>query len=258
MIPIDNLDSIRTVQISDESGTKVSNSPAGDEKTLFPILHAIGVEISQTLFIGERNLVLEGVTDYWYISAVSEYLADNGEGGLARDLTLTPAGTSSKVPYMVTLLTSHRLHALVLLDEEPRARVVAADLVKAKLMREQNIIFVSHAFEAPPNGGADIEDLLDSTVFDTLVQDSFASELDGKTLILDSRIPRIAKRYEVAFKAIGLEFRKTRPAKLFLRRMAEKPDELLTQVSRDRFVRLFGVINKRVAQLRQVAVPDFS
>jgi hypothetical protein len=244
MIPVDDLDSIRTVNISQDTATVVSNDPIGDERTLFPIQTALGYNAAQSLFIGQNNLVVEGVSDFWYISAASDYLNDASASGLPKDLIVTPAGGAQRVSYMVTLLTSHRLRVLVLLDEESDSRATAQDLVKAKMIRNDYVIFVSEALSVAPSGGADIEDLLEPTVFHTLVMDSYAKELDGKTLTLNNHIPRIAKRYEEAFKSLNLPFHKPRIARLFLQRIAENPASVMTQITKENFEMLFRKISE--------------
>ncbi len=248
MIPTDDLPSIRTVNIDEKVGTTVTNDPTGDRLTLFPLQTALGYDLSQTLFVGERNLVVEGVSDYWYLSSVSDYLTENGSAGLTEDLVLTPAGGAQKVSYMLALLTSQRLHVLVLLDDEMRSRNTAEELVRSKLIREENVVFVSEGFREPPDGGADIEDLLSDEVFHRLVVDSYGKELDGKDLHLNEHIPRIVRRYEDAFERLGLSFNKMRPAKLFLRRIADEPDSMMVPETMKRFSKLFVVIEERLGK----------
>jgi len=65
MVPTHSLDSVRTVNIAEDTGTTVTNDPTGDAKTLFPLQAALGYNLAQSLFIGPNNLVVEGVTDYW-------------------------------------------------------------------------------------------------------------------------------------------------------------------------------------------------
>ena len=158
MVPTENLDAIRTVSIDQETGTTVSNDPAGDSRTLFPIQAALGYSLSQSLFVGPNNLIVEGVTDFWMLSSASSYLESLGKTGLPDDLTLTPAGGAQKIPYMVALLTSERLQVLVLFDEEKQSRTTRDELVKAKLIRDNNIVFVTEGFDAAGKPAeADIE-----------------------------------------------------------------------------------------------------
>lgn len=244
MVPTHRLDSVRTVNIAEGVGTTVSNDPTGDARTLFPLQAALGYDLAQSLFVGPNNLVVEGVTDFWILSAVSAHLNDLGRTGLHGDLTITPAGGAQKVHYMVALLTSEQLNVLVLFDDEKDAKATRDDLVKGKLIRGDNVVFVSGAF---PSGAApsecDIEDLLDASTYETLVRESYAKELKGKKLTLNGHVPRIAKRVELAFSEVGLEFHKTRPTRLFLTKMATDPASVLSSDSLDRFESLFGSIN---------------
>lgn len=248
MVPTHNLDSVRTVNITEEGGTVVTNDPTGDTRTLFPLQAALGYNLAQSLFVGPNNLVVEGVTDYWMLSSVSDYFRENGRMALDQDLTVTPAGGAQKVSYMVALLSSEELNVLVLLDYEKNAEKVRSDLVKSKLIAEQNVVFVAEAFGATVPTEADTEDLVDATVYEKLVRESYTKELIDKTLVLNTNIPRIAKRMEAAFESLGMEFHKTRPARLFLRKMATEPASVLTADSEARFEALFGMVNQRLSR----------
>lgn len=242
MVPTHQLHWVRTVNIAEEVGTTVSNDPSGDARTLFPLQAALGYDLAQSLFVGPNNLVVEGITDFWILSAVSARLTEQGKTGLDERLTITPAGGAQKVHYMVALLTSERLKVLVLLDDERDAKATRDDLVKGKLIRSDSVVFISEAFEAAP-AEADIEDLLDPEVYENLVRESYARELKGKKLALNSRIPRIARRIEAAFDDLSMPFHKTRPARLFLQKMATDPSSVMSADSEARFERLFRSVN---------------
>lgn len=243
MVPTHRLDSVRTVNIAEDAGTTVSNDPTGDARTLFPLQAALGYDLAQSLFVGPNNLVVEGVTDFWLLSAVSEYLNDAGRTGLHRELTITPAGGAQKVHYMVALLTSEQLNVLVLFDDEKDAKATRDDLVKGKLIRDDNVIFVTGAFAGTAPKEADIEDILDPAMYEGLVRESYADELKGKKLTLNAHLPRIARRVESGLGDLGIEFHKTRPTRLFLKKMASDPTAVLTSESVDRFERLCIAIN---------------
>lgn len=245
MVPTHALDSVRTVNIAEEVGTTVTNDPTGDARTLFPLQAALGYDLAQSLFVGPNNLVVEGVTDFWILSAVSGYASEKGRTALSTALTMTPAGGAQKVSYMVALLTSEALNVLVLLDTERDSKVTKDELLKAKLIRDQNVVFVSEAFSPQPNE-ADIEDLLDLAVYEALVRESYSKELDGKELKLNANIPRIAKRIEAGLADLEIPFHKTRPARLFLKKMATEPENVLPEQSLGQFEALFALINGRL------------
>ena len=257
MVPVEHLDWVRTTNITQDKGTTVTNDPTGDSRTLFPLQSALGYSLSQSLFVGGDNLVIEGVTDFWIISAVSNHFRDTGRATLDRQLTLTPAGGAQKVSYMVALLTSERLNVLVLLDYEKQSVETAEDLVKSKLIRSDAVLFVTDAWSGATPSEADVEDLLDPTVYAALVAEAYAKELTQKSLSLNDKIPRIAKRYELAFESLGLQFNKTRPARLFLNKMASDTSSVLSAESADRFERLFNAVNSRWAKLSARSAQPF-
>lgn len=259
MVPTHALDRVRTASITKDEGTTVSNDPTGDSRTLFPLQSALGYSIAQSLFVGGHNLVVEGVTDFWIISAAAAFIAEKKGTTLDPRLTVTPAGGAQKVNYMVALLTSEDLRVLVLLDDEPKARDTKRDLLTAKLVREDAVAFVSAAFVGAPPSESDIEDLLDPDVFEALIREAYAKELKGKKLAVNSSIPRISKRFEAAFDELGIPFHKTRHAKLLLQKMGgATAEDVMTATTVARFEALFTVLNAKFSKLLARDAPPFS
>lgn len=54
------------------------------------------------------------------------------------------------------------------------------------------------------------------------------------------------KRFEAAFADIEIPFHKTRPARLFLKKMATAPEFALPKDSAERFTALFKLVNERL------------
>ena len=252
MVPPDALEIVRTVNIDEKTGTKVSNVPTGDSRTLFPLQAALGYQLSQTLFVGHSNLVVEGVTDFWILSSVNAHFASTGAPSLPEELTITPAGGAGKVSYMAALLASEDLKVLVLLDDDRAGRETQTDIITNRLLRDTAVLFVTDGFDPKPSE-ADIEDLIDPAVYDKLVADTYKAELNGKTLALNPKIPRIVKRHEEAFKALGLEFFKTRPAREFMSLVGSEPAKVLTADSTKRFQTIFKELSARYEKMKNVA-----
>ena len=78
----DELDLVRVVEMTDrDEGTKVHTSvTAKDPASLLPLQEALGYDLAQSLFAQQRNLVLEGLTDFWYFEATAQLLRDAGLG----------------------------------------------------------------------------------------------------------------------------------------------------------------------------------
>ncbi len=113
------------------------------------------------------------------------------------------------------------------------------------MIRQDSVIFTTELYSSDAPAEADIEDLLNPSVYEALVREAYKSELKGTTLALNSNIPRIVKRFETAFSTVGKEFNKTRAARLFLSKMAVDPEEVMPSESADRFQRLFELVAER-------------
>jgi predicted ATP-dependent endonuclease of OLD family len=258
MVPSDAIDIVRTVNIDAEKGTYVTDLPTGDSRTLFPLQAALGYHLSQTLFVGHSNLIVEGVTDFWIVSTVNSHLAAAGTAVLPDELTITPAGGAGKVSYMAALLSSEELTVLVLLDDDRAGREAREELIKNKLVRESAVTFVTEGLPDPKPTEADIEDLIDQAVYTKLVEDTYSKELAGKTLSLNTNIPRIVKRYEDAFAALGMEFHKTRPAREFITRMGSDPAWALPALSAAKFKTLLKSVRQRYERLKAAGRGPFA
>jgi predicted ATP-dependent endonuclease of OLD family len=116
----DELDLVRVVQMTDrEVGTKVLTTvTSSDPASLLPLQEALGYDLAQSLFAQQRNLVLEGLTDYWYVDAVAHLLREAGEVDLNDKIALVPAGSAGKVVYYATILHAHELKVAALLDSD--------------------------------------------------------------------------------------------------------------------------------------------
>lgn len=121
-----HLERVRTVHLAgpEPQKTMISNDvrPTGDRDTLFPLQAAVGYSIAQTLFLGKRSVIVEGITDYWIIKALSDCLSTKAEPALHQDTVLIPAGgTSRLMPLASIMLASTGVgegHLMVLLDSD--------------------------------------------------------------------------------------------------------------------------------------------
>ncbi|WP_220449435.1 ATP-dependent nuclease [Nonomuraea longispora] len=83
MVDPAHLDRVRTVIDHDRHGTKVfAESFKADDDTVFPLLAAMGIELTQTLFVGEHNLLLEGPSDLIYLDIFTDAVEAKGKPGL--------------------------------------------------------------------------------------------------------------------------------------------------------------------------------
>ena len=121
----DELDSVRVVELTDrEVGTKVHTSvTASDPAALLPLQEALGYDLAQSLFAQRRNLVLEGLTDYWYLEATAQLLREASVADLDERIALVPADGAGKVVYFATIFHANKLTVAALHRlRQPRAK----------------------------------------------------------------------------------------------------------------------------------------
>ena len=232
LVPIKNISDVKTVSIAEDKGTTVTNDPSGDSTTLFPLQAALGYDIAQSLFIGSHNLIVEGVTDFWYLSTISDVLTSAGRKGLNSKIIITPAGGAQRVSYMVSLLSSQNLNVVVLLDDEKQSRETSVELQQQGMLNRKNVVFVSDALESKRDE-CDIEDLFNRDTFLQLVDESY--DLKPGTLKLNEKIPRIVKQIENSFSTDKKHFVKAKPARAFMNRLKDGDIQLLSTEELDRF-----------------------
>jgi hypothetical protein len=223
LIDATKLERVRTVQDKDNLGTVVENDVLRpDRDTLFPIQAAIGYEVSQTLFVGSHNLLVEGPSDLIYLQILSEAVGANGGVGLDERWVIVPVGGASKVSTFVSLLGANQgLTIGVLMDIAAKDRQVIDNLRANQLLLDTNLIQVN---EFTGTDEADIEDLFDPQFYVDLVNATYSKDLGKKPIKIGDLVgdtQRILKRTELFFKRENVgghgKFSHYRPASYLLK-----------------------------------------
>jgi predicted ATPase len=143
MIDMERLDNIRVCTESKEHGSKVSaDFYAADEHARFPLQAALGLSISQSLFVGPYNLVVEGITDFWLLSTLATVFRSEGRPSLDERIVITPCGGATKAAYVGTMLQGQQLNVVVLLDSDPEGQRVAEGLIKQWIMKDRHVLML--------------------------------------------------------------------------------------------------------------------
>ncbi len=171
MVPTDRLLSVRTVEdvviqkdgLLEVLGTKVGDDVLStDRDTLFPLQGALGYEITQSLFVGEHTLLVEGPSDILYMKAMSEELRGRGRTALDRRWTLCPAGGVEKVSAFMSLFGGNKLHVALFIDYAHGHKKKVDELRRSSLLREGHVL-TAEAYANQPE--ADVEDLLGAKAY---------------------------------------------------------------------------------------------
>lgn len=233
-------------------GTKVSDDVlAVDPDTISPLQGAIGYDITQTLFVGKYNLLIEGPSDLLYFRWFSERLRANARTQLDRRWVLCPVGGIDKVSSFAALFGANKLHLAVFTDYHK------GEKNKIRSLRESKLLKAGHVFSAEMYTGkdeSDIEDVIGRENYTTLVNMcynlkgadvmSLAAPADATVRVLEE-----VKTHFATIKGDVPEFDHYTPAQYLVENSAE-----ITKAFPDlegalkRFEQFFGDVNKCIPE----------
>jgi hypothetical protein len=214
---------VRTVIDYEKTGSKVSAEIfRADDDTAFPLLTAMGIEMTQTLFIGEHTLLLEGPSDLIYLDVLSDLAESRQQPGLDPRWVKTPIGGSGKLSTFVTLLGANKLQVAVLIDSSARDTGAVRRLRDNGQLARNGLVEIS---EFTGGADADIEDLFERDFYLELVNRAYATELSQPITPADLSPgdPRIVRGVEGYFRQHNIadgKFSHYRPAAVLLREQA--------------------------------------
>jgi len=231
------LDLVRVVELkSREVGTEVhltisSSDPAG----LLPLQEALGYDLAQSLFSHQKNLVLEGLTDYWYIEATANMFRDNGLEKLDDKIALVFANSAGKVVYYATILHAQNLKIAALLDSDAAGDQAAQQEHLVHTLGNKNILRTKDYCTGIAK--AEIEDLLRETLI-KIASNEFSKDVSATATAQPNR-PILD-----IFTAEITGFSKYKLAKAFVNWTRVNSSEDLSAAERQQWKKLFQNINK--------------
>jgi predicted ATPase len=250
MVDPGNLQRVRTVIDMERGGAKVSSEIfKADEDTAFPLLAAMGVEMTQTLFVGEHILLLEGPSDLIYLDVLTDVVEANGSAGLDPRWVKTPIGGAGKLSTFVTLLGANKLNVAVLVDSSTKDVGAVQRLRDNDQLAKNGLVEIS---EFTATADADVEDLFDRDFYLELVNRAYASELTKPITAseLNAKDPRVVRQIEAVFRKrkIVTRFNHYRPAAVLLRAqavLAPRIDAATITRAEQLFTRLNSLLPRR-------------
>ena len=247
MIDPEHLERARTVMDVVGEGTKVSADVFRvDEETVFPLQAALGYTLAQTLFLGPKNLLLEGPSDLIYLDIMDDDLSGHGHTTIDDSWVRVPVGGAGKLSTFVSLIGANQLKLAVLVDASTKDADAVQRLAQAGQLKKGSLILMS---EITGTADADIEDLFDPAFYLELVNRAYASELAGTPITLTD-LPadgtRITKRVAALFTRRNIADGKLNhylPARVLLRQQGDLVP-MIDDATRARFENLANRINK--------------
>jgi len=186
MVDHDYLLSVRTVEDRTEGktilGTKVEGQSLTVERdTILPILGALGIDITQTLFVGKHTILVEGPSDLLYLKWFSHALRTSGRTGLDPRWTISPVGGIRKIASYATLFSTQPLNIAVFSDFHAGDKSEIERLRKGDLLKKGQVLTAEKYADKPE---ADVEDMIGRPMYAMLVNKAY--DLKGAQALRES------------------------------------------------------------------------
>lgn len=153
LIEPDRLDRVWLV-IKNINGTIISKWQNAHEyldknafkETVTPLITAIGIDISKGLqCIGSCNVVVEGITEYYYLNAMKQILNNKNE------LCIFPCTGAPSMRHIASMMIAWNANVYYLFDNDKAGRDAYSELLSELHIEKNRLIFVSkdqeHAIE---------------------------------------------------------------------------------------------------------------
>lgn len=197
---------------------------------------ALGMSSRQSHLVAHKNLVVEGVDDYWILCAISDFFYRHNLEGLSEDILITPAGGASEATYIATFMTGQNLGVFALYDHDESGRKAKDDFVKKWLTKYKDRHAMASTwgeFLSEQKRDFEIEDVFDSKFYLNHVIKTYPDRFKDLSKLEESMPPEgvIVDRVQAAFDAVGHKFNKGSVAKRICSsiRQMKSADDLSTQ-----------------------------
>ncbi|MDD5671183.1 MAG: AAA family ATPase [Candidatus Omnitrophica bacterium] len=225
MIDANHLESARAVFEGDDGTTKVSADVwPRDKDSLFPLQAALGYNLVQSLFLSKKQVIVEGITDFWLLKALDQAMSVKGKMRLRQDLTLVPSAGLSKLLPLASMLIGHEVEVAALLDGDEPARKEGKKLVEKLLAgQDRKCLFIGDFLD---NKAGEVEDIFPEDEYLKAVREAYPGvDLDFDKA--EKKLPGVVDKIKGLFerKNIG-PFEKWKPAAVLRDSISANPDKV--------------------------------
>jgi len=243
-----HLERVRPVTEDETGHSRISVTEwPRDRETIFPLQGAAGYAMVRGLFQLKKNVLVEGMSDYFYLHTLSLRCREAGKTALPDDVYVTPCGGTKLVGHLASLFLGQQVRPLVLLDGDDAGRVRRDALLKDLYCgHEKAVLMLDDLFQSP---GYEVEDIIGEKVYLPFLNEFLPKKLtinkdDRATGSLPDHIKAAAKRNTVELP----EGWKAEVARRLASKWATSPLEDLSTDVLDRAAKLFEEINRRFTE----------
>jgi predicted ATPase len=216
-----------------------------DKDTLFPLQAALGYSVCQSLFLSKRQVLVEGITDYMLLSALSNRLRATGRCCLSPDIVMLPAGGTTKLAPLASMLVGHEVELAIVLDGDPAA------VTAVKKLRETLPDIDSRCLQISGLGFGPRVKEIEDVIPEDYYLDAVGRAFPGVSLQFtaeEQKLPQTVDRLTRFFNRNGTKFEKWRPVQCIVEDIgygASRVPDALCSAAETVFAKLNGMFPKR-------------
>lgn len=170
-----------------------------DRETIFPLQAAAGYAMVRGLFQHRRNVLVEGMSDYYYLHALSQQCAAAKRVSLPPDIYVTACGGTKLVGQFASLFLGQEVRPLVLLDGDDAGRVRRDALMKELYAGHDSAVLMLDEVLGRAGQEVEVEDIVGEDILLPAVKAVVGkaiklTEADREAGSLPSAIKAAAKR----------------------------------------------------------------
>ena len=161
--------------ISDNLKIKKKNA----QKSIYPINSAIGITISDTMLIGTKPIIVEGVSDQIYLTYIKRQLMKQKDFNLEKELIFMPVDGTKNIKPVVAIITGKEEELpVVLLDADVAGKEKKKTLEKNLYKDNKDKLILVSDFLHTKVEESEIEDLMDYDIIVEAVNREFHSDIE--------------------------------------------------------------------------------
>jgi len=194
------IDEIGYSCVSSDLRARANHGNESEQKAIFPVHSALGLSISDVLFIGCKILLVEGPSDQYYFSSIKNVLISKKILSPSHELLFLPAGGTKGIKSTCKILSyDEENYPNIILDGDTSGKQTKASLLSELYSGKENKIHLISDFCNISD--AEVEDFIDTTFLKHIISRYFRGQDDFIDLYNDKEaiVPQI-KKYIVASK----------------------------------------------------------
>lgn len=138
-----HLERVRPVTETEGGNSKIAVGYWPDDRdTIFPLQAAAGYAMVAALFKHKKNVLVEGMGDFYLLYGLSALCAATKRAALPTDVYVTPCGGAKLVGHIASLFLGQKVRPLVLLDGDDMGRAKKLSLTKELFSGHETMVLL--------------------------------------------------------------------------------------------------------------------